>query len=88
MPMVTDAKAIAETVKEQLGSSLHDVEDRIHQGRRAVLQARYALEDGVGSAALKVRRHPGLAVAASVGVGVLVGCAIGFACGRRLEKRA
>lgn len=88
MPMVTDGKAIAEIVKEQLGSSLHNIEDRIHRGRREVLRARRALEDGVGSAALKVRRHPGLAVAASVAVGALVGCVIGFACGRRLEKRA
>jgi ElaB/YqjD/DUF883 family membrane-anchored ribosome-binding protein len=71
MAIVTEVKSIAEAVKEQFDS-----------GSRAAFRARRAVQDGADTATFQVKRHPWVAVSAAAAVAGVVGCMIGFACGR------
>jgi ElaB/YqjD/DUF883 family membrane-anchored ribosome-binding protein len=86
MVTLTDAAAVAETVKQRLGEGLKRVEEDIERGRRVIAKGREAAEEGVATAVLRVRRHPIRSVAIVAGAGAIVGCVIGFALGRRPWK--
>jgi ElaB/YqjD/DUF883 family membrane-anchored ribosome-binding protein len=82
MPTITDAGAVAETVKQRLGAGVHQIEAGIEQGRRAIARGRGAAEDGVAVASLHIRRHPIRTVAVVAAAGALLGCVIGYAFSR------
>ena len=87
MPTLADATAVAEAVKERFDSGLRQIEQKVEQGRRVIAKGRQVAEDGVAATALHVRRHPLRDVAAASAIGALVGCVIGFACGRSTLNR-
>jgi ElaB/YqjD/DUF883 family membrane-anchored ribosome-binding protein len=82
MQTVTDVAEVAGAIKQRLGSGLQQFEEKVEQGRRVITRGRHAAEDGVAAAVLQVRRHPLRTVAAATAAGALVGCVVGFACGR------
>ena len=87
MSVVTQARAVADVVKERLGPTVQEIERGIDRGRRVVDEGRIAVEDGVGKARWQIRRHPLLAVATAAGAGALAGCVAGFAWSRLCTKR-
>ena len=84
--MRTMTEAAADAMKEQLNTVVEKFEDNIRQGRRVMVKAQHAAEDGAAAAALQVRRHPVSAVAIAAGVGALAGCLLGFAIGQGCRK--
>ena len=58
-----------------------EVEDRLRTAKRALVDARYASEDAVAGATLKIRRRPLAAVGGAAALGVLLGSACGFVAG-------
>ena len=86
MPTLTEATAMAGAVKERFDSGLRQIEQKVEQGRRVIAKGRQVAEDGVAATALHVRRHPLRDVAAATAIGALVGCVIGFACGRGARR--
>jgi ElaB/YqjD/DUF883 family membrane-anchored ribosome-binding protein len=86
MSTKTEAVAAVDAMKERLGPVLEKFEDNVREGRRVIVKAQHAAEDGVAAAALQVRRHPVSAVAIAAGAGALAGCLLGFAIGRGCRK--
>lgn len=86
MPTIAEATVMAEAVKERFDTGLRQIEQKVEQGRRVIAKARNAAEDGVAATVQHVRRHPLRDVAAATAVAALVGCAIGFAFGRRARR--
>jgi ElaB/YqjD/DUF883 family membrane-anchored ribosome-binding protein len=66
---------------------LESLEQNVRDARRAVARGRRVAEDYVDEAALQVRRHPLSAVGIAVTAGILAGCVLGFALGRRAGDR-
>jgi ElaB/YqjD/DUF883 family membrane-anchored ribosome-binding protein len=83
--MTTTARK--EAIKDCLAPTLEALEENAREARRAIVHGRQAAEDFVAETALQVRRHPLSAVAFAAGAGALAGCLIGFALGRRDERR-
>jgi len=85
MTIATGATAAAEAIKERFSPIGETLEDNMRQARRVVVQGRYAAEDAVAAAALRVRRHPLSAIVLAAGAGALAGCLMGFAFGSRVR---
>ncbi|RPI53402.1 MAG: hypothetical protein EHM55_13870 [Acidobacteria bacterium] len=86
MATMTEAAAAVDAMKDRLNPVLEKFEENVRQGRRVMVRAQHAAEDGVAAAALQVRRHPVSAVAIAAGAGALAGCMIGFAIGWGCRK--
>ncbi len=88
MATMTEAAAAVDAIKERLNPVREKFEDNMREGRRVIVRAQHAAEDGVAAAALEVRRHPVGAVVIAAGVGALMGCLVGFAAGYGCRKSA
>jgi ElaB/YqjD/DUF883 family membrane-anchored ribosome-binding protein len=86
MSLMTETAAAAEAVKERLSTAREQLEESMRKGRRVVVRAQHAAEDGTAAVGLQVRRHPlsaiALAVTAGAVAGALIGCALARAGGR------
>lgn len=82
MFLMTEATAAADAAKERLGTAFEQLEQNARKGRRAIVRAQHAAEDGAAAVALQVRRHPLSALAVAVAAGALAGGLIGFAVAR------
>ena len=62
------------------------IEDGVHAAKRAIKSVERRVEglgDRTDEVAYRVKRHPLTAVALAAGVGVVLGAAVGWICGRR-----
>jgi ElaB/YqjD/DUF883 family membrane-anchored ribosome-binding protein len=84
--MSTVAADTKRAVKELLDPAIDVIENGVREARRTAEAARRTLEDGAADATRTVRRHPVAAVTVAAGLGVLLGCAIGFAAGRQARS--
>jgi ElaB/YqjD/DUF883 family membrane-anchored ribosome-binding protein len=81
--MTTMIDKTREAVSDRLDPAFESLEQRVRDARRAVEHGRRVAEDGIDEAALLVRRHPLSSVGLAVSLGILAGCVLGFAVGRR-----
>ena len=85
MAMTTGAAA-KEILNGRFGPALDVLEDNVREAKRTIINGQHVVEDFVAATALRVRRHPLRALAVTAGAGVLAGCLIGFAIGRRSAR--
>jgi ElaB/YqjD/DUF883 family membrane-anchored ribosome-binding protein len=81
--MATMMESTTKTIREHAGPALEAMEENVRDVRRAVVAGRHAAEDCAAETTVQVRRHPFMAVGLAVGVGSLVG----YALGRRGRSR-
>jgi ElaB/YqjD/DUF883 family membrane-anchored ribosome-binding protein len=82
MAIPTPAAAVMDRIKERLTPTLDTLDDKVRQGRRAIVRGQHAVEDAASAAASGIRRRPLSAVTMTALVGALVGGLIGFGLGR------
>ena len=87
MSLLTETAAATASVKERLGTTLEQWEQNVQTGRRAIVRAQHAAEDGAAAVALQVRRRPLSALVVAVAAGALAGGLIGFAVARGVGCR-
>jgi ElaB/YqjD/DUF883 family membrane-anchored ribosome-binding protein len=86
--MATVAESAVKTAREYAEPLCEEVNDRLREARRTIAAARRAAEDTADTTVVQVRRHPFAALGIAAGVGLLVGCAIGFAIDHRPKEPA
>ena len=87
MPALIEVAAAGDAIKQQLGPAFERFDEKVRQGKRAIVRAQHAVEDGVGTTVVKIRRHPLRAIALAAGVGGLVGTLFGLVWGRWTARR-
>ena len=85
--MTTVAQSVAEAASDYAEPVCGAVRENLRDVRRAIAAGRHAVEDCTDTAALQVRRHPFASIGIAAGVGLLVGCVLGFAVDRRVKGR-
>lgn len=78
--------AAGDAIKQRLGPALERFDDKVRQGKRAIVRAQHAAEDGVGATVVKIRRHPLRAITLAAGVGAFVGTLFGLVCSRWIPR--
>lgn len=82
MSPLSEVAAAADAIKQRLGPAVDEFDERVRQGRRVIMRAQHAAEDGVDATVTQIRRHPLRAVAIAGGIGAFVGAAFGFVWSR------
>jgi ElaB/YqjD/DUF883 family membrane-anchored ribosome-binding protein len=85
--MTTVAESVAAAATEYAEPVYGAVRKNLRDVRRAIASGRHAVEDCTDTTALHVRRHPFASIGIAAGVGLLVGCVLGFAIDRPARGR-
>ena len=85
--MTTVAESVAAAATEYAEPICDAVRENLRDVRRAITAGRHAAEDCTHTTALRVRRHPFATIGIAAGVGLVVGCVLGFAIDRRIKGR-
>lgn len=85
--MTNETVLNAEAIRERLLPVLEALEDTVREGRKTFLRSQHAAEDAAAAAALRIRRHPLMAVATAAGAGALAGAAVGLVIGLTANGR-
>lgn len=85
--MTTLAETVSRAASEYTDPIRAAVNDKVRDVRRAVVAGRHAVEDCADVTAVQVRRHPLMSIGVAAAAGVLVGSVIGFVFGRSEVRR-
>jgi ElaB/YqjD/DUF883 family membrane-anchored ribosome-binding protein len=80
--MATMTESAAQAVREYAEPLRGAIDEKVRDVRRAVVAGRHAVEDCAAGTTVQVRRHPFASLGIAAGIGVLVGCVLGFTAGR------
>lgn len=83
--MTTESQCVSKAAIDYVEPIRAAVHAKARDVRRAATAGYQAVEDCADASALQVRRHPLAAVGIAAGVGLLVGCVIGFVVDRRVK---
>lgn len=83
MALLDETAAVAATVKERFDTAREQIKTSARDGKRLVIQAKHAAEDGADKLALQVRRHPLSATVVAAATGAVIGGLVGYFAGRR-----
>jgi len=81
--MTTIAESVAKAAGDYAEPVCDTVRENVRNVRRTIAYGRRAVEDGTDATALRVRRHPFASIGIAAGIGLLVGCVVGWAIERR-----
>ena len=85
--MTTVAQSVANAASEYTEPLRAAVKEDVRNARRAVVAARHAVEDCADSTVVQVRRHPFVSLGVAAAAGILVGSLVGFLLGRADMRR-
>lgn len=84
----TTATPVMDAIRERLLPALDEVEKNARRARHAVRESRFAAEDAVAGATLRVRQRPMTSMLTAAAAGALAGCVAGFMISRRGRARS
>lgn len=87
MAIATGAATAVDVIKERWAPALDTLDERIRQGRRAVVRGRHAVEDAAAATTQIVRTRPLRAVMIAAGARVFTGGVLGFGLGWLARNR-
>lgn len=86
--MTTVTESVAEAASEYTEPIVAAIHENLRDVRRTIAAGRHAVEDYADATAIQLRRHPFVSLGIAAGVGMLVGCVIGFSVGRPGTRRS